>query len=95
MGLVESSLQRWMDADAHLGAALATPDDPWVHRNRVFLDQAIDRTRQHVGELVITGPPGTRVSLGGGVLLWPALHRDSAALTVGIGARTLALQARF
>jgi hypothetical protein len=68
MGLVESSLQRWIDAEAHLTAALATPEDPWVHRNRIFLDQAIDRTRQHVGELVITGPPGTRVSLGGKVV---------------------------
>jgi hypothetical protein len=65
MGLVESSLQRWLDAEAHLTAALATPDDLWVHRNHLFLVQAIDRTRQHVGELVITGPPGTRISLGG------------------------------
>lgn len=65
MGLVESSLQLWLDADAHLGAALATPADVWVHRNRQFLDLAMERTKEHVGELVIVGPPGTRVSLGG------------------------------
>jgi hypothetical protein len=65
MGLVESSLQLWTDADAHLAAAVATPDDGWVHKNRQFLDQAIDRTREHVGELVITGPPGARIALGG------------------------------
>jgi hypothetical protein len=65
MGLVESSLQLWLDADAHLGAALATPDDVWVHRNRQFLELAMERTKEHVGELVIVGPPGTRVSLGG------------------------------
>jgi tetratricopeptide (TPR) repeat protein len=64
MGLVESSLQLWVDAEVHLCAALATPNDAWVHRNRQFLDQARDRTKEHVGELVITGPPGTRVSLG-------------------------------
>jgi len=64
MGLVESSLQLWADAEAHLGAALATPNDAWVHRNRQFLDQARDRTKEHMGELVITGPPGTKVSLG-------------------------------
>jgi hypothetical protein len=64
MGLVESSLQHWADAEAHLVAALATPDDAWVHRNRQFLDQARERTREHMGELVITGPQGTKVSLG-------------------------------
>ena len=64
MGLVESSLQLWADAEAHLGAALATPNDAWVHRNHQFLDRAKDRTREHMGELVITGPPGTKVSLG-------------------------------
>ena len=64
MGLVESSLQLWADAEAHLGAALATPNDAWVHRNRQFLDQASDRTKEHMGDLVITGPPGTKVSLG-------------------------------
>src|SRR3954447_12229468 len=65
MGLVESSLRLWADAEAHLVAALATPDDGWVHRNRLFLEQARERTKEHMGELLITGPPGTRVSLGG------------------------------
>ncbi len=65
MGLVESSLQLWTDADAHLTAALATPDDGWVHKNRQFLDQAMDRTQEHVGELVIIGPPGNQDRLGG------------------------------
>ena len=63
MGLVESSLQLWADAEAHLVAALATPNDPWVHRNRQFLDRANDRTKEHMAELVITGPPGTKVCL--------------------------------
>ena len=64
MGLVESSLQLWADAEAHLVAALATPGDGWVHRNRQFLDQARERTKEHMGELAITGPPGTKVRLG-------------------------------
>jgi hypothetical protein len=64
LGLVESSLQLWADAEAHLLAALATPDDVWVHRNRQFLEQARDRTKEHMGELLITGPPGTKVSVG-------------------------------
>jgi hypothetical protein len=65
MGLVESSLQLWADAETHLVAALATPEDTWVHRNRQFLEQARERTKDHMGELLITGPPGTKVSLGG------------------------------
>jgi hypothetical protein len=64
MGLVESSLQLWAEAEAHLVAALATPNDAWVHRNRQFLDQAGDRAKAHMGDLLITGPPGTKVSLG-------------------------------
>jgi hypothetical protein len=64
MGLVESSLRLWANAEAHLVAALATPEDAWVRRNRNFLDQARERTKEHMGELVITGPPGTKVSLG-------------------------------
>jgi hypothetical protein len=65
MGLVESSLQLWADADAHLLAALGTPDDAWVHRNHQFLEQARERTKDHMGELLINGPPGTKISLGG------------------------------
>ncbi|HSY39364.1 MAG TPA: hypothetical protein VLA79_07545, partial [Polyangia bacterium] len=34
------------------------------HRNRRFLDLARERTREHMGDLEITGPPGTKVSLG-------------------------------
>lgn len=65
MGLVESSLQLWSEADAHLTAALTTPDDGWVHKNRQFLEQAVDRAREHIGELVITGPPGARIAVAG------------------------------
>jgi hypothetical protein len=75
MGLVESSLQLWIEADSHLTAALATPDDAWVHKNRRFLDQAVVRAREHVGELMITGPPGTKVAVAGrsiGALPLPA-----------------------
>jgi len=65
MGLVEASLEHWIDAEAHLTASLATPDDPWVRKNRTFLDQALTVSRGHVGELVITGPAGTDVAVDG------------------------------
>jgi hypothetical protein len=65
MGLVEASLTHWMDADGHLSAALATPGDAWVRKNRPFLEQALDRARTHIGELVVSGRPGAAVSLAG------------------------------
>jgi PEGA domain-containing protein len=65
MGLVETSLEHWMDAEAHLTASLATPDDTWVRKNRAFLDQALAVCKGHIGELVITGPDGTNVAVDG------------------------------
>lgn len=65
MGLVETSLQMWSEADAHLAAALATPGDRWVWQNRAFLAEARKRTSSHVGDLAVLGPPGTRVSVAG------------------------------
>jgi hypothetical protein len=68
MGLVEASLAHWTDADTHLAAALTTPDDFWVRQNRPFLEQALDRARTHIGELVVVGRPGTTVSFAGKAL---------------------------
>jgi tetratricopeptide (TPR) repeat protein len=68
MGLVEASLARWIDADGHLSASIATPDDAWVRKNRPFLDQALERARMHIGELVVSGRPGATVSLAGTAL---------------------------
>ncbi len=65
MGLVEATLKRWTDSETHLAVALANPDDGWVRKNRAFLDQALALCREHVGDLVITGPPGAEVLVGG------------------------------
>lgn len=65
LGLVETSLQLWTDADVHLAAALATPGDGWVRQNQAFLAQARARTAAHVGQLVVAGPPGARLSVAG------------------------------
>ncbi|MES1206705.1 MAG: PEGA domain-containing protein [Pseudomonadota bacterium] len=65
MGLVEATLKHWTDGETHLAVALANPDDAWVRKNRAFLDQALSLCREHVGDLVITGPAGAEVSVGG------------------------------
>ncbi|HXU02473.1 MAG TPA: hypothetical protein VN903_16025 [Polyangia bacterium] len=65
MGLVEASLEHWLDAETHLTAAMASPGDAWVTKNRAFLDQALVVTRGHIGELTVTGPAATDVSVDG------------------------------
>ncbi|HXU62046.1 MAG TPA: hypothetical protein VN962_10115 [Polyangia bacterium] len=65
LGLVETSLHLWSDADAHLAAAMATPADGWIRRNQAFLVEARARTAAHVGQLLVTGPPGARLAISG------------------------------
>lgn len=65
MGLVEASLERWLDAEAHVTAARLTPDEMWVRKNRALLDQALKVCRGHIGELFVTGPNGTNVAVDG------------------------------
>jgi PEGA domain len=65
IGLVEATLKRWTDAETHLSVALANPDDAWVRKNRAFLDQALALCRQHVGDLIVTGPAGAEVFVAG------------------------------
>ena len=65
IGLVEASLQHWAAAEDHVTAALATPSDPWVRKNRGFLAQALTTAKGHVGEIEIIGPAGTAISIDG------------------------------
>jgi hypothetical protein len=65
MGLVETSLKRWVDGENHLSLSLANPDDHWVAKNRAFLDEALRSCRRHVGDLVVTGPAGAEISVAG------------------------------
>lgn len=73
MGLVEASLQAWMDADSHLTSAFSQSEDPWVIKNRSILEYALSLTRSHIGELEILGPPGTWVHIAGTEGKWPTL----------------------
>jgi len=65
MGLVEATLKRWTEAETHLSVALSNLDDTWVQKNRAFLDQALALCRDHVGDLVVTGPAGAEVFVAG------------------------------
>jgi hypothetical protein len=65
MGLVEASLGHWIDAEDHLTASLATPQDPWVKKQRTLLDQGLALARTHIGQILFTGPPGTTITVSG------------------------------
>jgi hypothetical protein len=90
MGLVETSLKRWVDGENHLSLALANPDDRWVAKNRAFLDEALGACRRHVGDLLVSGPAGAEVSVAGqsvGTLpAVPALRLPEGTVTVSASA---------
>jgi PEGA domain len=80
LGLVESSVDHWAEAELHLTAALGNPQDPWVHKNHAPLDQALTLVKTHVGQIALTGPPGATVLVAGksvGSLPHPAPIRVS------------------
>ncbi len=90
MGLVETSLKKWVDGEKHLSVSLANPDDRWVAKNRAFLDEALGLCRSHVGDLVVSGPAGAEVFVGGqsvGTLpAVPALRLAEGTVTVSASA---------
>jgi hypothetical protein len=66
MGLAAQALGRWVDAEAHLRAAMAMAEDPWVEKNRAALTDALVAVGQHLGSLVVKGGvPGAEVWVGG------------------------------
>jgi hypothetical protein len=64
MGLAEFSLKTYVDAEAHLAAALAS-DSPWVAKNRAVLEQALADVRKHVAIVTVVGPAGADVAVNG------------------------------
>jgi hypothetical protein len=90
MGLVETSLKRWVEGEKHLSVSLANPDDRWVAKNRAFLDEALGLCRSHVGDLLVSGPAGTEIFVAGqsvGTLpAVPALRLAEGSVTVSASA---------
>jgi hypothetical protein len=64
LGLCEMALGYWVDAEAHLGEALASTGHPWVEKNRSALASALRTTRDNIGTVsVMGGPAGAKVYL--------------------------------
>jgi hypothetical protein len=64
LGCGEMALGYWVDADQHLGEALAATDDAWVARNLTTLKDAYARVKNNIGEVVVSGiPAGAKVAV--------------------------------
>ena len=69
MGLAEIALGRWADAETHLQEALASPNDPWIQKNKQVLQTSLDRVQDQFGTLqVLGGPAGAEVLVEGRVV---------------------------
>ena len=69
LGLCELELQHYAEAEQHLTEALASPDHPWIARNRPALTRSLETASANVGELVLKlSPPDADVSLNGKLL---------------------------
>src|SRR5262245_32320143 len=56
MALVEQALGLWLRADEHMREAMASTNDPWIHRNRAALERAYENVADHVGRLDVQSP---------------------------------------
>lgn len=65
IGLAEQALGRWVDAEVHLGSALAI-DHPWIVQYRATLESALEVVRGRLTSLELRSrPPGASVKLDG------------------------------
>jgi hypothetical protein len=67
IGVAEATLQRWLDAETHLSAALDSHDTPWIQntKNRAALEKSLALVRTHIGLVSIVGPAGAEISVAG------------------------------
>jgi tetratricopeptide (TPR) repeat protein len=66
LGLCELELGRYVDAQRHLLEALASPDHPWIAKNKAILMRQLATAAANVGELALTvSPSGADVLLNG------------------------------
>jgi hypothetical protein len=67
MGLAETALGRWTDAEQHLDQALAAPD-AWTRKNRTTLDGVRGNVAKQLGNLQVLGnPAGAEIVIEGEV----------------------------
>lgn len=57
LGLCELELGSYPEAELHLAEALASPNHPWIAKNRTTLKRQLDVARANVGELALNVSP--------------------------------------
>jgi tetratricopeptide (TPR) repeat protein len=57
LGLCELELARYVEAQLHLIEALASPDHPWIVKNRSILMRQLATAAANIGELALTVSP--------------------------------------
>lgn len=55
MAMAEQALGRWVDAESHLVTAVESATDPWIRKNRSYLDAALGNIRTRLADLEVTG----------------------------------------
>jgi len=55
MARAEQALGRWLDAQQHMGEALATEGDPWITARRASLEDERRTIREHLGRIEVLG----------------------------------------
>jgi hypothetical protein len=63
LGLCELELGFYAEAELYLSEALATPNHPWIAKNRMTLKRQLEVARANVGELSLTVSPSTAAVL--------------------------------
>jgi hypothetical protein len=53
VALAHQALAQWREAESGLKDALAGSDDPWIERNRVYLEQSLVGVQAHLGWLEV------------------------------------------
>jgi hypothetical protein len=57
LGLVETQLGYRLEAERHLGDALAARNEPWIERYRKVLEETLRKVRDGIGSLILEGSP--------------------------------------
>jgi PEGA domain-containing protein len=57
LGLVQLELGNFAAAERYLTEGLASPDHPWITKNRNTLEQQLANARTNIGELAVAGSP--------------------------------------
>ena len=64
LGLCELELGYWVEAERYLTEALASPDHPWVAKNKGTLKKPLETARANIGELsLVLSPANAEVTL--------------------------------